>query len=149
MTLIVDVFPKLRTPKNVVKQLSKKSRVIGPFDKQHGKGDQTRLKIERHQLYQIFWSLWRILSYKKSLLVICKVLKMFVNILTADDKYFLLNRDNLRKPIHIRLSEIQKAFWDVFSQILKSRLNFEHFPNKDHAHSWCISEITNSKNVVK
>ena len=149
MTLIVDVFPKLRTPKNVVKQLSKKSRVIGPFDKQHGKGDQTRLKIERHQLYQIFWSLWRILSYKKSLLVICKVLKMFVNILTADDKYFLLNRDNLRKPIQIRLYEIQKAFSEVFSQIWKSRLNFEHFSSKDHPHSWCISKITDWENVVK
>ena len=149
MTLIVDVFPKLRTPKNVVKQLSKKSRVIGPFDKQHGKGDQTRLKIERHQLYQIFWSLWRILSYKKSLLVICKVLKMFVNILTADDKCFLLNRDNLRQPIQMRLSEKQKEFSEFFSPILKSRLNFEHFPKKYYSHSWGISEITDSKNVVK
>ena len=54
MTLIADIFPKLRTPKNVVKQLSKKSRVRGPFDKQHGKGDQTRLKSERHQLYHFF-----------------------------------------------------------------------------------------------
>ena len=145
MTLIADIFPKLGTPKNVVKQLSKKSPIRGPFDKKHGKGDQTMLKSERHQLYHIFRSLWMILSYKK----ICKVLKIFVNILTADDKYFLLNGDNLRKPILIRLSEIQKAFWDVFSQILKSRLNFEHFPHKDHVHSWCISEITNSKNVVQ
>ena len=39
MTFIVDVFPKLRTVKNVVKQMSKKSRLRGPFDKQHGKGD--------------------------------------------------------------------------------------------------------------
>ena len=69
------------------------------------------------------------------LLVICKVLRMFVNILTANEKYFLLNRDNLRKPIQIRLYEIQKAFSEVFSQILKSRLNFEHFSSKDHPHS--------------
>ena len=40
MTMIADVFPKLRTLKNVVKQFSKKSRVKGPFDKQHGKGDE-------------------------------------------------------------------------------------------------------------
>ena len=53
MTLIADVFPKLWTPKNVVKQWSKKSRVRGPFDKHHGKGDETNLKSERHQLYHI------------------------------------------------------------------------------------------------
>ena len=39
MTLIV--IPKLRTPKNVVKQISKKSPFRGPFEKQHAKGDQT------------------------------------------------------------------------------------------------------------
>ena len=37
MTLISDLFAKLRTPKNVVRYLSKKSRFKGPFDKQHGK----------------------------------------------------------------------------------------------------------------
>ena len=37
MTFIADSFPKLRTPKNVVRYLSKKSRFKGPFDRQHGK----------------------------------------------------------------------------------------------------------------
>ena len=37
MTFIADLFPKLRTPKNVVRYLSKKSRLEGPFDRQHGK----------------------------------------------------------------------------------------------------------------
>ena len=40
MTLIADVFPKLRTPKYVVKQMSKKSRSRGYFDRQDGKGGQ-------------------------------------------------------------------------------------------------------------
>ena len=35
---------------------------------------------------------------------------MFVNILTADDKCFLLNRDNLRKSIQMQLSEKEKKF---------------------------------------
>ena len=35
---------------------------------------------------------------------------MFVNILTADDKCFLLNRDNLRKSIQMQLSEEEKKF---------------------------------------
>ena len=54
MTLVADVFWKLRTPKNVVKEVSKKSLFRGPFDKQHFKGDQIMLKSERHQVYHIF-----------------------------------------------------------------------------------------------
>ena len=37
MTFIADLFAKLRTPKNVDRYLSKKSRFKGPFDRQHGK----------------------------------------------------------------------------------------------------------------
>ena len=61
-------------------------------------------------------------SWKKSLLVICKILGLFVNILNADHLYFLLNRENLRQPIQMQISQIQKIF-----PILKSKLNFEHF----------------------
>ena len=43
MTFIADLFPKLRTPKNVVRYLSKKSRLKGPFDRQHGKRFETLL----------------------------------------------------------------------------------------------------------
>ena len=37
MTLIPDLFPKLRTAENVARYMSKKSRFKGPFDRQHGK----------------------------------------------------------------------------------------------------------------
>ena len=70
------------------------------------------------------------MSWKKYVLVISKVLRMFVNILTADDKCFLLNRENLRQPIQMQLSEKQNTFSHFFSQIFKSRLNFEHFQKK-------------------
>ena len=43
MTLLADLFLKLRTPENVVRYMSKKSRFKGPFDKQHGKRVQTLL----------------------------------------------------------------------------------------------------------
>ena len=46
MTLIADLFAKLRTPKNVVRYLSKKSCFKGPFDRQHGKRVQTLLQSE-------------------------------------------------------------------------------------------------------
>ena len=53
MTFIADLFPKLRTPKNVVRYLSKKSRFQGPFDRQHGKRVQTLLRSEPQHRYHI------------------------------------------------------------------------------------------------
>ena len=53
MTLIADLFPKLRTPENVVRYMSKRSRFEGPFDRQHGKRVQTVLQSERQHAYHI------------------------------------------------------------------------------------------------
>ena len=53
MTLIADVFPKLRTPENVVRYMSKKSRSKGPFDRHHGKWVQTLLQSGRQHGYHI------------------------------------------------------------------------------------------------
>ena len=54
MTLIADLFPKLRTPENVVRYMSKKSRLKGPFDKQHGKLVQTLLRSGEQPTYHIY-----------------------------------------------------------------------------------------------
>ena len=51
MTLIADLFLKLRTPENVVRYMSKKSRFKGTFDREHGKRVQTLLKSERQHRY--------------------------------------------------------------------------------------------------
>ena len=60
---------------------------------------------------------------------------MFVNTLTADDKYSPLNRDNLTQPIRTQLSQKQQAFSEFFLAFSKSTLNFEHFEKKDDLHS--------------
>ena len=60
---------------------------------------------------------------------------MFVNTLTADDKYSPLNRDNLTQPIRTQLSQKQQAFSEFFLAFSKSALNFEHFEKKDDPHS--------------
>ena len=78
------------------------------------------------------------------MLVLCKILRLFVNTLTPDGKYSLLIRDKLTKPLQILLSEKQKTFSEFFSSFLKSTLNFQHFRKKDHTHSRCISKITDS-----
>ena len=54
MTLIAQIFPKLRTPKNMVRSISKKFRFKGSFGKQHGKQAQTLLKFERQHIYHIY-----------------------------------------------------------------------------------------------
>ena len=64
------------------------------------------------------------------MLELCKILGLFVNTLTDDDKYCLLYRDNLTQPIQIRLSQKQKTFCQFFFAFLKSTLNFEHFQKK-------------------
>ena len=79
------------------------------------------------------------------MLELCKILRLFVNTLTDDDKYSLLYRDNLTQEIQILLSQKRKAFSQFFSAFLKSTLNFEHFQKKDDPHSRCSSQITVSE----
>ena len=54
MTLIADSYPKLRTPKNVVRYMSKKYRFKVPFDRQHGKRIPTLLRSEPQHRYHIY-----------------------------------------------------------------------------------------------
>ena len=55
---------------------------------------------------------------------------MFLSILTADDKYSLLNRDNLRKPIQMQLLQKQKIFFQFACTFLKFRLNLNIFKKR-------------------
>ena len=59
MTLIVDFFPKLRTPENVVRYMSKKSRLKDPFDRKDGKRIQTLLRSGQQHCYYIYLSFGR------------------------------------------------------------------------------------------
>ena len=53
MTFIAEIISKLRTPKNVVRYMSKKSRFKGPFDRQDGKRVQALLRSEPQHRYHI------------------------------------------------------------------------------------------------
>ena len=75
------------------------------------------------------------MSQKKSVLVRRKALQLFVNTLTADDKYSLLNRDNLGQPIRTQLSQKQKPFYQFFLKFSKYALNLKYFQKKDDPHS--------------
>ena len=142
ITLIAYLFLRLGPAKIVVRYMWKKSRFRLPFQKQHGKLVSTLFKFERQHLYHIYWSTGRQFSCKKSLFVICKSSRLFVNTMSAIDKCSLPNKDNLTQPIHVQLSQKLKTFSWFFSAFSKSRLNFEYFQEKDAAHSLFISEAT-------
>ena len=76
-------------------------------------------------------------------------LGLVVNTLTPDHRYSILSRDSVTIPIQIQLSRKQKKFSQSFAAFLKSRLNFKCFGEKDDAHVFCTSDITDSENVVR
>ena len=83
----------------------KKSHFRGCFDKQYGKRAQTLLKSASQHLYQIHWSLAGKLCWKKSLLLTCEILGLLVNTLATNEKYPILNRENLKIPIQMQLPQ--------------------------------------------
>ena len=110
--------------------MSKKIRFGGPFDKQRGKRAETLLKCGRQYLHHIYWSLLRKLSWKKSLLVLRKILGWFGDTLTVDDKGSLLNKDNLTQPIQAQLSQKQKNFRAFFFLIYEIQIKFSTLSKK-------------------
>ena len=104
MTLIPYLFLRVLRAKNVVTYMCKNSHFRLSFQKEHGKRVSTLFKFERQNLYHIYWSTRRQLSCKKSLLVLWKRSRLFVNTTSAVDKCSLPNRDNLMQPIHRILS---------------------------------------------
>ena len=77
----------------------------------------------------------KVISWKRSPLVICKILRLFGDTFIADDKYSLLNRDNLLQHLQMQLSQKQKVLLYFFFSFSKFRLDFEDFPKKDDPHS--------------
>ena len=69
--------------------MNRKTRIRTLINSQHVKGSETLLKSARQYFCHIFWSLWKNMSSKNSLLVVFEILRLFVNILTPDEKYSL------------------------------------------------------------
>ena len=88
---LAHVFPKLKTVKDSVRSLSKKGRFRTSFDSQH--------------------SLWREIIWKISPFWIWEVLGMFVNTLTAHDKFPVRDCENLLLLIQMQLPQKWKLFW--------------------------------------
>ena len=81
-----------------------------PFHPENAKVAQILMKSAQHYFYQIFSSICGKLRSIMSLLVMCEVLGLFVNTLSADDKYSLCNSEKLPQPIQMQLSKKHKFF---------------------------------------
>ena len=86
------------------------------------------------------------MSWKKSHLVTCKVLTLFIN---TDDKYSLLSRDNLMQQIQMHLSQNQKFFSQLLCAIFKCPLNFQHFLAKMTLIAFVFPKSRTPENVVR
>ena len=68
-------------------------------------------------------------------LMLGKILRVFVNTMTADGKYPIQDCDNLQLPIEMQLSKKRKTLSQFFVPFLESTSNFKHFERKDDHHS--------------
>ena len=70
---------------------------------------------------------------------------LLLNTLAGDEKYPVLNRDNLTIPIKMQLSRKEKTFSQFLDAFLKSALTFKYSEEKDDTKTFCISEIIDSE----
>ena len=131
--------------KDVATYTSKRSSLRTPFANERVNGFQTLLKSAPHHYYPLFSSIRGILSCKKSSLVWCEILKLFVNVWTADDNYSGSNMKNLRRQFQTPLSQKPKSYSGFFIAFLKYAWNLEHFQKKDEYPSLIISELIDAK----
>ena len=85
------------------------------------------------------------MGWKKSPSVWYEILRLFVNALTADDKYSGSNMQNFPQQFETILSQKQKTFSGFFIAFLKCALNLEHFQKKYEYPSLIISEIIDTE----
>ena len=81
------------------------------------------------------------IELEKVCLVWSEILTLFVNTLTAHNKYSRCNVHNFAQQVQTPYSQKQKNFFQFFIAFLKCTCNLEHFEKKDEYPSLIISEI--------
>ena len=101
---IANAFRKLQTAKDLIRPLSKKHRFRTSFDSWHVKGMQTLVKSPWELFYNIFSLLWGEMIGKISPLLKFQIIGVFVNTLSRNYKYPVLDCENFTFPIQMQLS---------------------------------------------
>ena len=132
---------KLLFRKDVATETSRTSCFRTPFGNQRVNGFQTPLKVATHRYYPFFPWISGKLSWKKTALLWLKILRLFVNTLTADEKYSFRNVQNFLQQFQTLLSEKRKIFSGFLIAFLKCAWNLQHFEKKDECPCLITSEI--------
>ena len=103
--------------------MSKNSFLRQTFGSQRVNGSETLLKSTRPHFYITILLIRDKSSWKKLLLVTCEMLGLFVNSLTADNKYSRHSRENFPQQIQMQLSQKQKNF-SVFHCVSEIYIKF-------------------------
>ena len=93
-------------------------------------GPKTLRKIARHHLYTTAPLILDNSCCNKLLLVQSEMLELFVNTLTADDKYSRHIRETFHEKIQMQLSQKPNSFCQFHIGFLKSTSNSEYFEKK-------------------
>ena len=112
--------------------MSKRSFFRQPFGSPHVNGSQTQMKSARPHFDTTVTLIWDKLSWRKFILVRSDKLGLFVNTLTADDKYTPHNSENFLQQIQMILTQKPKFFsrfsiafvkWQHILSFLKIKMN--------------------------
>ena len=138
MSVLAWLFPRLLFPKEVATGTSRRSCFRTPFANQRANGFQTPLKVATHHYYPFFPWISSKLSWKKTALLWLKILRLFVNTLTADDRYSCRNMQNFLQTL--QTLQKRKTLCGFFTAFLKCTWNLQYFAKKDESPSLIISE---------
>ena len=128
-------------PKEVATETSRKSCFRTPFGNQRINWFQTPVKVASHYYYPFSPWISGKLGWKKTALLWLKILRLFANTFTADDKYSCRNMQNFLQLLQALLSQKRKTLSRFFIAFQKCAWNLQYFEKKDDFHSLSISEI--------
>ena len=126
--------------------MPRKPRVRTLMDSQHDNRSETLPKSAWQFFSRIFWSVWKEISLKNLILVVSETLRLFVNILTPDEKCSLsVNASGLRNQFQCNYLEIEKYFLRSFLHFRNLNKIFKNFAKKAEPQRLYVSEIIDFK----
>ena len=118
------IISKLLMLKNVATYTSKRSCLRTPFANERANGFQTLLKTARHHYFPLFSSIRGKLSCKKSALVWCEALRLFLNVempMTTFPAAVCRVYCNNFKRHYLRNKRLFLIFYCIFKMCMKFR----------------------------
>ena len=113
MSVLAWLFPKVFFRKEVATGTSRRSSFRTPFGNHRVNEFQTPLKVATHHYYPLFPWISGKLSWKKAALLWSKILRLFANTLTADDKYSCRNMQNFLQQLQTLYLKNERLFVDI------------------------------------